>query len=182
VIPLNSRRLEKQAPPDAEPNAPAASPDAAALEYDDSFAPTPRRSSLLRRTALWQGVYYVVTGAWALLHIRSFIWATGPKTDTWLVKTVGALVCVIGGVLVASARKPEPPEEIAVLGVAAPLALATVETAYVARGRIRPVYTVDAFAQLAIVAVWCIGLSGRAPSRTAPSRTAAHSHATAAIR
>lgn len=158
MIPLSSdRRQQRDAPP------PELSPDARL--YDDLPAPPRRRDlPLLGRVALWQGAYYAVTGAWALLHIRSFMWVTGPKTDAWLVKTVGALVCVIGGVLLASARKPEPTEEAAALGIAAPLALAAVEVVYAARGRIRPVYALDAVVQCAIAALWCSGLKRRTRS------------------
>lgn len=44
------------------------------------------------RLARWMGWYYLMTGIWPLLHIRSFVWMTGPKTDRWLVKAVGGLV------------------------------------------------------------------------------------------
>ena len=34
------------------------------------------------------GVANLAGGLWPLLHIRSFEWVFGPKTDRWLVKTV----------------------------------------------------------------------------------------------
>jgi hypothetical protein len=48
---------------------------------------------------LAQGAYYLLTGVWPLVSIGSFQRVTGPKTDLWLVKTVGLLISVIGGVL-----------------------------------------------------------------------------------
>lgn len=40
----------------------------------------------------FQGIYYVASGLWPLLHMRSFEAVTGPKRDKWLVNTVGALI------------------------------------------------------------------------------------------
>ena len=45
--------------------------------------------------ALVQGAFYAATGLWALVDLGSFMAVTGPKTDHWLVKTVGILVTVI---------------------------------------------------------------------------------------
>lgn len=69
----------------------------------------------------------LLTVLWSLLSIDTFQKVTGPKTDLWLVKTVG----VIG----------------AVLGVSG---LAAVDVFYVAKGRISPVYLLDAAAELAL--------------------------------
>ena len=56
-----------------------------------------------RRLIFWlQGGYYLITGLWPLIHIPSFLWLTGPKTDLWLVKTVGLLAAVIGMVILAA--------------------------------------------------------------------------------
>ena len=56
----------------------------------------------------FQGIYYVATGLWPILNMRSFEMVTGPKRDKWLVKTVGALITAIGSTLLFSAaREPE---------------------------------------------------------------------------
>ena len=52
----------------------------------------------LSRLATGQAVYFLLTGIWPLLSIRTFQMVTGRKTDTWLVKTVGVLVAVLVGV------------------------------------------------------------------------------------
>jgi hypothetical protein len=44
-------------------------------------------------------VFYLVSGLWPLVHLQSFLTVTGPKTDLWLVKTLGVLISVIGAVL-----------------------------------------------------------------------------------
>src|SRR5947208_2053294 len=57
---------------------------------------TPQMLSALGWIALIQAVYFLFTGLWPILHIRSFMKVTGPKQDLWLVRTVGVLVTVIG--------------------------------------------------------------------------------------
>jgi hypothetical protein len=53
-----------------------------------------------------QGVYYLVTGVWPLVSMDTFLRVTGPKTDLWLVNTVGALIAVIAlALLVAAWRR-----------------------------------------------------------------------------
>ena len=98
-----------------------------------------------------QGVYYIATGLWALVHMRSFEMVTGPKRDTWLVKTVGALVLVVGWILVLGGVRRRPAAETVLLATGSATALAAVETYYAARGRISPVYLADACGEVALV-------------------------------
>lgn len=108
-----------------------------------------------RRLALAQGGYYVVTGAWPFLHMRSFEAVTGPKTDHWLVQTVGALVGTLGGGLLASGRRGEgPSRDLAAIAATTAAGLALLEGTFVAQRRIAPVYLLDAAAELALVAGW----------------------------
>ena len=63
--------------------------------------------------AFAQGSYFLVTGAWALVHIESFQKVTGPKADLWLVKTVGLLLVGMGaGLIVAALRQQFDPAVI----------------------------------------------------------------------
>ena len=63
------------------------------------------RLTAYRVIAGTQGSYFLLTGVWPLLHMRSFLAVTGPKTDLWLVETVGVLVAAIGaGLLLSAAR------------------------------------------------------------------------------
>lgn len=93
--------------------------------------------SILRRIALIQAGYFGVTGIWPLLHMRSLEWISGPKTDRWLVKTVGALITAIGASLGLAARRDRVTAETGVLGAGSALALESIDVIYVARGRIR---------------------------------------------
>jgi hypothetical protein len=112
------------------------------------------------RLALFQGVYFVLTGLWGLLHDRSFQFVTGPKTDVWLLKTVSVLVIAIGGALTWAgfARRATP--EIAFLGASSGAGLMAVEAFYVARRRISPIYLLDAVVEAGLVAGWLSSLRG----------------------
>ncbi len=109
---------------------------------------------LLPIVAAGQGIYFALTGLWALVSIRTFQMVTGPKTDLWLVKTVGALVGVIGGVLGLAASRHRVEPEIVLLGVGSAASLGAVDMIYVARKRIAPIYLLDALAELLLIAAW----------------------------
>jgi hypothetical protein len=108
-------------------------------------------------TVAWvQGVFYLATGAWALVDLDSFMAVTGPKLDHWLVKAVGALVAVIGVVLLSAARSRRVTTEIVLLGVGCALALTAIDLIYVSIGRISPIYLLDAVAEVGLAAAWAL--------------------------
>jgi hypothetical protein len=104
--------------------------------------------------ALVQGIFYFTTGVWPLIHMRSFVWVTGPKTDLWLVQTVGALLALIGAVLWYAGRRGSVHQELKLIGAGVALVLAICDVVFVARDVIDPIYLLDALAELAIVAGW----------------------------
>lgn len=113
-----------------------------------------------------QGCYYVVTGFWPLLSMRTFVAITGPKRDLWLVRTAGILIGVIGTVLVLAGRRPRVEGEIPVLAVEAAAGLAGIDVVYAGRGRISPIYLLDALAESALATAWLISiLSKPAPNQ-----------------
>lgn len=113
------------------------------------------------RVWLLQGVYYLVSGIWPLVGIRSFQALTGPKTDRWLVKTVAVLVTVIGAVLVIAGARRRLTPEVVVLAVGSGAGLAAIDVNNVARGRIAPVYLLDALAHALILGGWLVALRKR---------------------
>lgn len=113
-----------------------------------------------RRLALAHGVFYAASGIWPILSIRSFEKVTGPKTDRWLVKTVGALISVLGGTLTASAVRGCPSKDLVTAAAGSAAVLAVIDVLYVARDRISRVYLLDAVVELALVVAW--GLADRA--------------------
>lgn len=101
-----------------------------------------------------QSAYYLATGIWPLISMSSFERVTGPKTDRWLVKTVGVLVTAIGGALAVAAAQRTVSPETRLLAVASAGGLTVIDLIYVAKGSIRPVYLLDAAAELALMGGW----------------------------
>lgn len=111
-------------------------------------------SALYRLIALAQGGYYLVTALWSLVSIGSFQRVTGPKTDLWLVKTVGVLVGVIGGVLCRAGLGQNTSSDVPLLAVGSAAGLTAIDVVYVTRRRISPIYLLDALAELVLIAGW----------------------------
>lgn len=106
-----------------------------------------------------QGLYYGLTGLWPIVHIDSFLKVTGPKTDLWLVKTVGLLIVVIGATLGLSAYRRQWSAEIAVLAIGSAVVLAAVDGVYVLKRRIMKVYLLDAAGEVGLLALWGVALA-----------------------
>jgi hypothetical protein len=113
---------------------------------------------LLRAAALAQGGYFLVTGVWPLLHMRSFEAVTGPKRDRWLVKTVGSVIAVVGGVLLDAARRERIDRSAARLAIGTAAALTAIDVVYVAKRRISRVYLLDAAAEVGLMGLWAARL------------------------
>jgi hypothetical protein len=108
-----------------------------------------------RAVATAQSALYIMTGLWPLVHRRSFERVTGPKTEFWLVETVGVTVASIGIGLAQALRSGRPvPRELRSVALAAAAGLAVVDAIYVARRRISSVYLLDAVAETALVLGW----------------------------
>jgi hypothetical protein len=113
-----------------------------------------------------QGAYFSATGVWPLVHMPSFLAVTGPKTDLWLVQTVGALIAVVGAALLLAAWSGRITWEVIVLGAGCALALGSVDVVFVTREVIPPVYLADAGPE-AVFALWwlVVAVRGRGQSR-----------------
>jgi hypothetical protein len=101
-----------------------------------------------------QGVYYALTGLWPLLSMETFLAVTGPKTDLWLVRTVGLLVTVEGIVFLLAAWRNQVNASITTLAVGSAIALGWVDSYYSLTGVIWPVYLLDTFGEAALVLGW----------------------------
>jgi hypothetical protein len=107
-----------------------------------------------RWLALVQGTYYALSGAWPLVSIWTFQRATGPKTDLWLVQTVGMLVFVIGAALLMAARSDGWARPARWLGSASAAGFVMIDVTYVLNGTLRPVYLADALIECLALAGW----------------------------
>jgi hypothetical protein len=104
---------------------------------------------------LIQGFYFLLTGIWPLVDRRSFEKVTGPKTDFWLVQTLGALIAVVGGVLATrNSTTDDPSMRRLAIGSAAALALA--DAVFAGRGRISKIYLLDAGIEMILAG--CVAL------------------------
>jgi hypothetical protein len=101
-----------------------------------------------------QAGFYIFTGVWPFVSLRTFLAVTGPKTDIWLVKTVAALIVVLGAALMIGSMGPETQLVTVSLGLLSPLALAAVDIYYVLRGTISKIYLADAAVEVAFLLYW----------------------------
>jgi hypothetical protein len=108
----------------------------------------------MRRTAAIQGLIYVATGLWPIVHLRSFTAVTGPKPEGWLVKTLGGLITVVGAALLVASRERTIAPSMRLLGMGSALALAASDFNYAGKGRIAPIYFADGVLELALAAAW----------------------------
>jgi hypothetical protein len=106
-----------------------------------------------RRALTALAVYYLVTGAWPIVHMRSFEAVTGPKVDRWLVKMVGALAVANGVTMMFGLRRTPPSSDMLALGVSSAVAFSVIDVTYVARRCISPIYLADAAVEVALAAL-----------------------------
>jgi hypothetical protein len=109
-----------------------------------------------RQVALTQGIFYVATGLWPIIHMRSFEAVTGPKLDKWLARTLGGLIAAVGATLVVGAFERRTSRALRMLGISSAIALGAADIVYAARRRISKVYLGDAAAEGALVTGWVV--------------------------
>jgi hypothetical protein len=115
-----------------------------------------------RAVLIVQAIVYLVTGVWAVASRTTFERVTGPKTDYWLVRTVGLLVIVIGIALLAGSRAAPIGGSTWVLGIGSAAAFAIIDVRFGLPGRISRIYLLDAVFEIVIalallVAWWRLG-------------------------
>src|SRR3954463_16307497 len=119
---------------------------------------------------LWiQGSYFLVTGIWPLVSIRTFQMVTGPKTDHlptgresdhWLVMTAGVLITAIALSLLTAAWRRGDSAEATVLALGSSFGLTCIDPIFVSRGVIAPIYLLDAAIQVVLILSWTLALAG----------------------
>ena len=97
-----------------------------------------------------QGVFYLLTGLWPFVHLRSFLKVTGPKRELWLLYTASVLICAVGAALLRGGGG----RGAGTLGAGAAAGLGAIDVIYVARRRIKPTYLLDAVMEGLIVGAW----------------------------
>src|SRR5204863_6893437 len=114
-----------------------------------------------------QTSYFLVTGLWPLISIRTFIRVTGQKTDHlltareadhWLVMTAGVLITSIALSLLSSAWKRRAAAETITVAIGAAIGLTAIDIVYVYRGVIQPIYLLDAAIEIVLLMAWAVVL------------------------
>jgi hypothetical protein len=113
---------------------------------------TEGRAGMALGLARGQGAYYIVTGVWPLVSMRSFEAVLGPKVDRWLVKTVSGLLLSIGMAQLSADRAALP--TVRRLSLATAGTLLAVDCIYAVRGRISRMYLLDAAVEAGLITAW----------------------------
>jgi hypothetical protein len=109
---------------------------------------------LYRILVLIHGIFYFLTGIWPLVHIQSFLWVTGPKTDIWLVKAEGLTITAASiGLIGAYFHKTIQPGVI-ITGVLFAAFLGSVDVYYALNDVISDIYIYDAVAEGILILCW----------------------------
>jgi hypothetical protein len=114
-----------------------------------------------RLVARGQGLYYLATGVWPILSMRTFEAVTGRKRDRWLVRVVGVLAIAFGGLVLREANRPRPEPAP---GLAGSAAFGAASLWYWASGRLNHAYALDGIFEAATFGAW-LALSGQAKQR-----------------
>ena len=115
----------------------------------------------MRKVATVQGIFYITTGVWPLISMKTFEKVTGPKTDDWLVKTVGLLIAVSGVALLQSGFRSRASPDIAIIGVGEAISLGSVSLIYSSTGRISKVYMLDTLLEYTLAFLWYLAIRSR---------------------
>jgi glycine/D-amino acid oxidase-like deaminating enzyme/nitrite reductase/ring-hydroxylating ferredoxin subunit len=138
---VNSPSAHDLQPLDAELEAAVRAEESAALQ------PTPTRTP---RVA--QGAYYVATGLWPVLHLRSFEAVTGRKRNGWIIRALGGAIAAVGTALLTSdIAAPRRAPRLG-LGAAVALGLAGMYLAVTRRGS--RAYLAEAAIEAGFAAAW----------------------------
>ena len=118
------------------------------------------KSTKILLLLLWvQGIYFTLTGIWPFIHLKSFLWVTGPKNDIWLLKTVAGLITTIGLTFLVSAYRREFTAAVITLALGSAFCLMAIDIYYATNDVIWDVYLLDAIAEAILIIAWTIGLS-----------------------
>lgn len=113
---------------------------------------------IVSRTWLLHALYFVIGGIWAVVGRRSFEAISGPKSDYWLVRTVGGMLAVVGTEIGLAGWRRRLTPEIVGLAIGSSAVLAVIDVVYTAKRRISRVYLLDAVANAVLIGGWAAHL------------------------
>ena len=107
-----------------------------------------------RKVALAQGMFYVTTGLWPLIHMGSFERVLGSKHDHWLVRTVSSLLIANGVAQMATEATPVGVAAARRFGLGTAVSLTFIDLRYSIPGRISRMYLVDVLIESGWILAW----------------------------
>lgn len=118
-----------------------------------------------RSLARAHGAFNILSGAWPLVHMRSFEAVSGPKADRWLARTVAGLLVGNGAVQLSAGASADALAQARRIGLGTSATLGAVDAVYGGTGRISRVYLLDGLVQLGWLTAWAA--TGRPGGRSA---------------
>jgi len=112
-----------------------------------------------RIISLIQLLYFLITAVWPFVHLESFLRATGPKTDIWLLKTVSVLLLPYCFLLLYLAIASKRSVIAIITVILCGLGLMSIDVWYYLHKVISAVYLIDGFMQLLFVIFWTFYLT-----------------------
>jgi hypothetical protein len=111
-------------------------------------------SKAIKIILLFQCLYLSITALWPFIDMKSYMDATGPKTDTWMVNTMSGLLLAIALTLLIALCTNRISSGIIYLTITHALVLACADLYYVGCGVIFTIYLYDAIIHLLFVISW----------------------------
>jgi hypothetical protein len=116
----------------------------------------------IKRLVWIQAAYFFITALWPIVDIASFMAVTGPKTDVWLVKTVGALLIPVSLTMALYLLiRTADARFVIILGLTSSIAFLTIDLYYSLTGVISKIYLADAVVQLGLLISWIFVIVGK---------------------
>lgn len=132
--------------------------------------PLENRDRWRRRLLAGQGIYYLLTGLWPLVHFASFADAVALQITPFQAQAFGAVIAVVGGSLIDSVRRGPPGPQPTALGVAVAGAIALVSLLWLPRlagwSALWLDLTIEVAIALALVLLYPRSQPGRSPTVT----------------
>lgn len=110
------------------------------------------RDRLRRWVLLTQGVYYVLTGLWPLIHFDSFADFVALNVIPFQAQAFGAVIVVVGASLIEASRREPPGSYPTLLGTAVAGAIAMVSLFWLPRMGVASGLWIDFAIEVAIAA------------------------------
>ena len=121
---------------------------------------------LYKLVLISHAAYIFITGVWPILDIKSFMAVTGPKTDIWLVKTVGALLIPVSLSMLSYLHFKSPKLPAIILGAGTAISFVSIDLYYALSDVISDIYLGDAAIEFIFLSGWIyVSINLRIPAK-----------------